>query len=202
MKKIVKKIMVLCMALSMVLSCVACGGDPIAESEQAVNDIMTEFQNITEETVEKYLKGSELFGDAETDENLNDFLVEILKDMDYKIISSEQMDDDTVVVKTEISTTDMSSVMQDLYAGIMDFASSLIEGGNVPGEDEIQNKVMDIFNEAVAEEGRERITTEVEIMVLKNGGSWEVDVNETLLNGVFGGIMDAVEEFQNSITGQ
>ena len=196
MKKMTRQLILGCAVMGLALSCSACdGGNATEEAENAVREMMTDLQNVNEDVIDKYFGIENVFGTDGNVTELGNFVTEAMSELEYNIIKSEKTDADTVAVTTEITAVDMKPLMQDLTTAMMEYAQSMVGSGEIPDEEETKNKVSELLDDALNAEGREKITNQVDIIVVKEGGEWTVSPDETVLNAVVGGVMDAVSSF-------
>ncbi|MGM9972674.1 MAG: DUF5105 domain-containing protein [Clostridiaceae bacterium] len=115
----------------------------------------------------------------------------MFKNLDYKILSSEE-EKASAVVKAEITNIDMSEVLGEVFLQMFALAFSGID------EEEMNKKVLETLTESMSQEGRTLATNTVDIELVKEKDNWKINVTDTLLDGIFGGIITTMEEMQKS----
>lgn len=192
MKKI-SKFFALMLSLSiLLLSLTACGNDPKKEAEEAVSKSFDELKALDDSVYEKYFgeNGFASLGLTEDDnqEDFKKFIKTIVDNLDYKIVSSEEVDQNNVTVKVDVTAIKMEPVMMAFQDKVFEFVSSE-EGANL-SPDEASKKTFEFLLEAVSQPDLETITTTVDLNVTKKDNTWEVPMNEELINAIYGGMLD------------
>ena len=114
MRKIKSTIAVI-LTLILMLSLTGCG--EIKKAETAVNGMFTAFKNLDFEEAQKYVNVEEITKtDNDTDENSKLIMETVFNKLNYEIVSSEKIDDNTVIVKTKITAIDMKPVMREFFS--------------------------------------------------------------------------------------
>lgn len=168
------------------------GCKEVEKSEAAVSGMFTELKNKNLDGAKTYLNTDEIT----IDDNVSDEYIKIAMDLlfdklDYNIISAEKIDNNTVIVKTQVTALDMKPIISDVFMDLMKFRFSSEYSANMTME-AIQNKVIDILKSSIGENS-ETVTTEVDIKVVKEGKSWKVAGNDELADAVMGKITEAAD---------
>lgn len=168
------------------------GCKEVEKSEAAVSGMFTELKNKNLDGAKTYLNTDEIT----IDDNVSDEYIKIAMDLlfdklDYNIVSAEKIDNNTVIVKTQVTALDMKPIISDVFMDLMKFRFSSEYSANMTMED-IQNKVIDILKSSIGENS-ETVTTEVDIKVVKEGKSWKVAGNDELADAVMGKITEAAD---------
>ena len=168
------------------------GCKEVEKSETAVSGMFTELKNKNLDGAKTYLNIDEIT----IDDNVPDEYIKIAMDLlfdklDYNIVSAEKIDNDTVIVKTQVTALDMKPIISDVFMDLMKFRFSSEYSANMTMED-IQNKVIDILKSSIGESS-ETVTTEVDIKVGKEGKSWKVAGTDELADAVLGKITEAAD---------
>lgn len=180
MKK-AKSLLALVLALMLVFALAGCGS-PETKAEEAVGSILTAFRDADFEKIAEYTGGdvSEL-----TDEQ-KDLIGGMLEKMEYKIVSSEAIDDGNVNVTVEITSVDVEELLTAVLSKAMEFA--MTDEGLQMTEEEAEEKTMEIFEECLNAEDVKTATTEVEVEVKIDGDEWEIEDITGLTKGVLAGM--------------
>lgn len=197
--KRIKSIIATILALVLLLSLTGCG--EIKKAETAVNDMFTAFKNTDIEAAAKYVDVDEINALEEDSDSISTELVmkTIFNKLDYKIISSEKVDDATVKVKTEITVTDMKPVLSEFFTNAMQYAFSTAFSNPQPTEEETNKKMEEMFIESASKEDLATVTNEVDITVAKTeNNEWKVKSDDTFADALLGGLITAGEELSNS----
>lgn len=201
--KRIKSIIATVLALVLLLSLTGCG--EIKKAETAVNGMFTAFKNTDIEAAAKYVDVDEINASEDSSDSISTELVmkTIFNKLDYKIISSEKVDDTTVKVKTEITVTDMKPVLGEFFTNAMQYAFSTAFSNPQPTEEETNKKMEEMFIESASKEDLATVTNEVDITVVKTeNNEWKVKSDDTFADALLGGLITAGEELSKAFENQ
>ena len=201
--KRIKSIIDTILALVLLLSLTGCG--EIKKAETAVNGMFTAFKNTDIEAAAKYVDVDEINASEDSSDSISTELVmkTIFNKLDYKIISSEKVDDTTVKVKTEITVTDMKPVLGEFFTNAMQYAFSTAFSNPQPTEEETNKKMEEMFIESASKEDLATVTNEVDITVVKTeNNEWKVKSDDTFADALLGGLITAGEELSKAFENQ
>ena len=184
--------------------------------EQAVENVFNAVKSADRETANKYFdydglyksldaEGKEVELDPEDQKSAEEQSKKVLSEMEYKIISSEETEDeDTATVKTEITNIDMGKVMKDLVGNvmIMSMQEANKEESDRLSDEEMVKKTDEMFDETLEKYKDEKVTNTVDIKLNKVSGQWKVVVDDDVKNAVMGGLMKATQEMIDSFKPQ
>lgn len=192
-----KKIIVLFLSVLLLFAIASCSSKETPE--EVVDNGLTAIINLDLITMQKYFDSEDIseeddiFGDGFEDQNIEN--VELLvKNLEFEIISSS-IDDDEAIVETKITNINMSIVMEEYITQAFILAMSSI-GEEEVDEDAMQKEMEELFTELLSEEDVEMITIDVDIKLNDVDGNWKIDLNDELINALFGGFMDVVEQLE------
>ena len=201
--KRIKSIIATILALILLFSLTGCG--EIKKAETAVNGMFTAFKNTDIEAAAKYVDVDEINASEDSSDSISTELVmkTIFNKLDYKIISSEKVDDTTVKVKTEITVTDMKPVLGEFFTNAMQYAFSTAFSNPQPTEEETNKKMEEMFIESASKEDLATVTNEVDITVVKTeNNEWKVKSDDTFADALLGGLITAGEELSKAFENQ
>ncbi|MCI5892742.1 MAG: hypothetical protein MRZ66_05005 [Clostridiales bacterium] len=201
--KRIKSIIATVLALVLLLSLTGCG--EIKKAETAVNGMFTAFKNTDIEAAAKYVDVDEINASEDSSDSISTELVmkTIFNKLDYKIISSEKVDDTTVKVKTDITVTDMKPVLGEFFTNAMQYAFSTAFSNPQPTEEETNKKMEEMFIESASKEDLATVTNEVDITVVKTeNNEWKVKSDDTFADALLGGLITAGEELSKAFENQ
>lgn len=174
---------------------------------EAVSKALTATKAIDEVGMSNYFTYKELMNFDKTNENkpttdkakkakekLNAKL--FFSKLNYKVISSSK-DGDTAIVKTEITNTDMSSVMTEYFTEAMTFAMSnafLPEATKLKQED-IDKKMEQTLISKLSKKDNKTVTTTVDIKLTKKDKKWKINMDKQLQNAITGGLSGFSQKF-------
>ena len=201
--KRIRSIIATILAIVLLLSLTGCG--EIKKAETAVNGMFTAFKNTDIEAAAKYVDVDEINASEDSSDSISTETVmkTIFNKLDYKIISSEKVDDTTVKVKTEITVTDMKPVLGEFFTNAMQYAFSTAFSNPQPTEEETNKKMEEMFIESASKEDLATVTNEVDITVVKTeNNEWKVKPDDTFADALLGGLITAGEELSKAFENQ
>lgn len=187
-----KKILVSLLSIILVFGLIGCTSEESAE--QAVKNTLDAVKSSNIKKASKYINFKELInvGEMNNDES-NKMTKLILKNLDYKIISSTE-NVETATVTTEITNVDMSNILADYMQQAFALAFSGLD------EKQLSKKSMEIFAELLNNKDNKTVTTIVDIQLVKKEEGWKVDLSKDLINAIMGGMISATESMNHSDT--
>ena len=122
-----------------------------------------------------------------SEEDFKKFTKTLMDNVEYKIVSSEKVDDNTVTVKVDITAIKMEVVMEKFMAGAMKLV--LEEDVDNLTEEEINKKMFELLLDAISQPDLETVTTTVDITVKNEDGVWDFGADDALVDAIYGGIL-------------
>ena len=202
MKKISKRFVALLLAMLMLVSLCACSS-PTKEAEATVNGMFNAFQSLDFEKAQKYINVSDMKVSQVDDDETTDyemFMKTLFDRLNYTIISSEEVDSETVNVVVEITAVDMKVVLADYMVSALQYAFANAFADPQPTEEETDKKMEELFVQSATKENLATVTNEVTIKVVKEDGSWKVVSEDSLVDALFGGLIAATEALKDSFS--
>ena len=200
MKTTYKRLAALLLAILMLVSLCGCS-TPTKEAEASVKGMFEAFKALDFEKAEKYIDIEDMkLSQVEEDETTNYemFMKTLFDRLDYTIISSEEVDSETVNVVVEITAVDMKVVLADYFVAALQYAFANAFADPEPTEEETNKKMEELFIASATKEGLTTVTNEVTIKVVKEDGNWKVTSEDTLVDAMFGGLIAATESLENA----
>ena len=197
MKKF-KSITAIILTLILTLSLTGCG--EIKKAETAVNGMFTAFKSLNFEEAQKYVNVDEITkAGEEANENSMLIMETVFDNLSYEIISSEKVDNETVIVKTKVTATDMKPVLGEFLAKALEYAFSNAFANPQPTEEETNKKMEEILVECASKPDLATVTNEVDIKVIKTESKdWKIEADDAVVNALLGGLADAAKEMENA----
>lgn len=183
--KIVRKILGLLLAFTMVVSLTACGQKP----EKAVDEFLKNCQ-----------KGKlpSNYQTYDQDEQSEELIKLILSKMTYKIEDTNQISDNEAQVTVKITSIDMRTAMIDIISEYMNWSMNQMLSGNYYAQEQNDNKLVELFNKAIENNKDKTVTFTINVKVIKNSsGKWEVNVEDTLVDALTGGLYSSMQDIAN-----
>lgn len=200
MKNTLKGFISFLLVVSMVLSLTGCG--EIEKAENTVKGMFEAFKKLDLEKTRQYIITEDVttFENKDITDNQEIIIKKIVDNLDYEIVSSEKADDNTVNVKTKITTIDMKPVIKGFLKEAMQYAISSAFTEPKISEEEMNKKIEEMFIQNISKSDLAVVTKEVVIKVVKTiDNDWKIDVDDSFLNSLLGGLIEASEELENSL---
>lgn len=204
MSKSVKRTGTIVLVVMMCFLLVACGTGPKGKqagesAEQAVKNYLEAVKKKDQNTKSQYLEGSDSLGDStEAYEEMPE-LEDKIVDFDYKILSSEEQEDQAVVL-VEITTYDFktffSKVIEDMFAKASEI--TLSEGAEID-EDAMMNEIIE-DNLSLLQS--KNTTIEAEIELNKHEDGWKIKDSDSVANAVLNGALDMLQDASGDFSGE
>lgn len=195
-----KKFLALVLALAMALSLTGCGSE-VDKAEAAVKNFFEACEDGNIEEAQNYLIIEEKT-ETEEDAELYDMAALVIKKLEYSLVSSEQVDENTVTVTASVTAPDMKVAVGEFFQQALAFAFSNAFSENPLSDEEAQAEMMNMFVEAISKEDLGTVTNEATITVVKTEDGWKIDADEAFADAVTGGMLSALEEVSNSFTAE
>lgn len=192
-----KKIIALLLSLTMILSLTACT-DKNESAKAAVDKALVAIVQFDVITLSKYIDIDKL-QEQQVLTNLNLDITDIskeelkkakliLKNFDYEILdSNEQVD--SALVKVKLT----NQVMRKLFLQYIQYAFEIVLSES---DDEIiDQKLDDKFVELLDADDAELVSSVIELSLNKVDGQWKIDINESVLDAILGGLVSIAKSF-------
>lgn len=199
MKKYSKIISLIIVFTTMVALLAGCG--ETKQAEAAVNDTLAAIKALDFEAAADHLDVEDIMQSEEDSSSLLDtdvFMKNLFGKLEYEILSSEKMNSSTVMVKTKITAVEIKPVLEDFLAKALEYLFSSAFASPQPSEETISAELERIFVECLSKEDAAKVTTEVDIKVVKVGSNWQIETSEELASALLGGYEQALEDLNNT----
>ncbi len=192
MKKTVKSLLLMALALVMLLAMPGCS--ETRQAEKALDSFLGSIKALDFEEFENYAESKNLFN-----ENSALFAEQLFGRMEYEIIDSTKIDSDKFNVKVAITNVDMKPVLKAFFAEALIYAISVNEEEDyTPTAEEVEKKYKAILTKCLKKDNLATVTTDVEVEVVKVDGDWKVGIENELVDAMLGGLSKAAREVKNS----
>ena len=189
-----KKIIATALSLIMVLSFAGCG--ETKKAEEAVTNLFEAFKAGDFEKAEEFLYKEGDLEEAESDDMFNHVFTKI----DYKILSSEKIDGETVNVTASVTAPDMKVAVGEFFDNALQFALSNAFSENPISDEELSEEMEKMFVEATDKEDLGTVTNEVVIKVVKTPEGWKVESDDEFADVITGRMMTAFKELEEAMS--
>lgn len=198
MKRAVKIIAAVLAALMLTMGFSACGS--ANSPEAAVEGMFDAIKKQDLEKAEKYVDLTEtkaFITEKAQVTNTDAVLKEIGKKLDYEIISTEQVDENTAKVKTKVTSIDMTAVMKNYFSQNLQNSISAIFGAAQPSSE--GDQADSLFIQCLSNENVGTVTNEVDITVVKEEDGWKVKVDSAFNDAFLGGLKSTAETILSAV---
>lgn len=118
----------------------------------------------------------------------------LLSSLSYDIWDSEKKSGEQVVFTVMLHQISMKQVYSDVIPQYSTYILEQSKEGKDPSQEEIEALLEEYMLTAVEKNKTVKTTTTVSIEMRKTDGGWRVVADKALLNGIFGGLVEAMEE--------
>ena len=201
MKKVLKLFVLMILVVSMTLSLVACGTGVTEKAEASVNGMFQAFKALDFEKAQQFVNLNELTFDKDEvslDVEAKTFMKALFGKLDYAIVSSEKVDDNTVNVVVKITALDMKPILADFMIAALQYAFSNAFADPQPTEEETAQKMEELLVAAATKDGLTTVTKEVTVKVVNRDNSWKIAPDDAFTNALFGGLKEASDALNES----
>ena len=181
-----KKLMALTLALLMVFTLVACGG-PTGKAEKAVKNYIEAVKKLdTEKMFElTYSEDDAEYEEEEMEEDEEKLAKLFLKKVDYKIIESEEIDEETVEVTVEITNIDFEEFGEMLEEKAEEMADEVED----LSEEEQKEEAIKLIEKCLKDKDLGEETGEITVTVINDDGDWKIQENIDLTMSLLAGVL-------------
>lgn len=214
MKKMIRIMLGLAVSAMMLFAFAACGGSsepvptPEEEATAALDGALSALKSADMEAL-KTLGGEETFESAKEAFGSEEDTLEVMKALfghfDYQLGTPEVVDDTHINIPATVSNADMQQAVNTWFSHLMEYA---ISNPDIAGDQEaIHAKTIEELTTAVNEtaEAEDGITSKDVVfpMVLEEGG-WDIsnDVDDSVIDAIMGGFMEALDEMSEETDAQ
>ncbi|MBE7013332.1 MAG: hypothetical protein E7416_04615 [Ruminococcaceae bacterium] len=195
----IKRLLLILLCVSVLFGITACNAvdDAVNKAEDIVDSVMVAFKICDFKTttefidMDKYEDTYSLFSDNQM------YLTKFFDDLEYDIVSSKQIDDNTVNVTAKITAIDMLPVLRRLLSETVQFMSTATYADAFVAEKKSIERMEKILNSIANDDELETVTNEVVIKVVKNGSKWRIVPEEAFINAVSGDFPKALKEIES-----
>jgi hypothetical protein len=193
-----KRNIILFISVMLVFALTACSSS--VSATDVVEKGITAIKDLDIVQIQKYFNTnditdeSDILGDDFEVENMEIFAL-MTKNLSYEIIE-EKIDGDTATVKAKITNINMTIIMGEYITQALALAFSQIGQTDVD-EAEMEKQMEELLVDLLSKDDIAMLTTEVDIKLNKIDKDWKIDLNDELINALFGGIMTFANEFQD-----
>ncbi|MDD4067092.1 MAG: hypothetical protein PHH22_03870 [Clostridia bacterium] len=200
-----KKIIIIVVSLLLIFVCIFAlsGFIQIKQAEATVTGMFDALKHGDTEKTAKYINLDDLKNptlESDSLSNDTDLLIKnAFNNLDYKIITSELKDSTTVIVKTEITNINMSTVRTEFFKEVMEYAFTAMFYDPQPTEQENKAKMEEFLVTTLTRPDIPTVTNTINITVSKTkDNSWKIQVDNAFLETILGDLLRLTSEKENN----
>ena len=115
-----------------------------------------------------------------------------VQNISFNIISSS-VDGDSAIVTTEITNINIGNIFGEFFVQAMTLAFESAFGGVEYSDEEIEQLLIDLLERP----DNPTVTSTVDVNLAMGDTGWAIDVDDDFSDALFGGLVSAVESFNN-----
>jgi len=177
----------------MVLSLAACGSKG-ETAEEAFSNGLNAIKTLDYDGMKQYFSSNEILGQGDGENQLvsqGDNLSLLVRNLDYKIVSSTETGDQAIVV-AEITNLNIEPILGAYFGQAMEFALQNAFSSEPLDEEAINEQMEEMLVELLGAPDHELVTTTVEVALEKADEKWTIDASEGLQDAIFGGLFSVL----------
>ena len=196
MKKIVSFLLVSILTVGLA----ACNKtEKVEKPENVVNEYFTAVKNGNVEEVNKLTEGKTEEKDKDVSEKEIELAKKVFNHISVDVIGDAKVDGETATVKAKVTAPDMKKVFELVMAdAIQKFMKASFEGKKMSDE-ESDKLVEESFIKQFENKDLAKVTSEVDLNLVKKDNSWVIKEDEVLENAISGGLPKEIREFENKL---
>ncbi len=195
--KVVSVIVSVILVMSLLVGC-----NEIEKAQKSVNGMFEAFRSLNLEAAKQYVNVEQFdnmsVSDNKFTKNQEVFMKLLFNKLQNKIVSSQRIDSNNVIVKTEITAIDMKPIFSEYIQEAMKIAFSNAFSTDKVSDEEMQKAMENKFTEIVNNPNVAMITNTVDIKVQKVDNAWKVVSDETLINAILGGLQEVAKSMEDA----
>ncbi|WMJ78520.1 MULTISPECIES: hypothetical protein [unclassified Sedimentibacter] len=165
-------------------------------AEQATVNALDAVKTLDKETLGKYMNYNELVESDDGSES--EYINKIFENLDYKIISSEEKENEAVV-KADITNIDMEKVMGEAMKNSLAevFSQAFSNLGEQQSEAESEDMFNEHFEQAIENNKDSKVVNTVDIKLTKVDEQWKINMDSDLQNALMGNLYRVANQLKD-----
>jgi len=165
-------------------------------AEQATVNALDAVKTLDKETLGKYMNYNELVESDDGSES--EYINKIFENLDYKIISSEEKENEAVV-KADITNIDMEKVMGEAMKNSLAevFSQAFSSLGEQQSEAESEDMFNEHFEQAIENNKDSKVVNTVDIKLTKVDEQWKINMDSDLQNALMGNLYRVANQLKD-----
>lgn len=165
-------------------------------AEQATVNALDAVKTLDKETLGKYMNYNELVESDDGSES--EYINKIFENLDYKIISSEEKENEAVV-KADITNIDMEKVMGEAMKNSLAevFSQAFSNLGEQQSEAESEDMFNEHFEQAIENNKDSKVVNTVDIKLTRVDEQWKINMDSDLQNALMGNLYRVANQLKD-----
>ncbi len=161
---------------------VGCGGE---KPTAAVSNYLDSLKGLDFEKAGAYIQGEEKVIEVKPEEEV--YLEPMMQKLSYKEVKEVSQEEDKAVVSVKITSLNMSSIITKTFSELIPlaFASAFSEDQS---EEDMDKLAEQYLMDAISDENAPTVTTEVNINLQKQDGTWKIVPDDNFINALTGNL--------------
>lgn len=194
-----KRLLALTLAFVMCLTFAACG-EKRDSPETVVSNGIDAVKSLDQKALSAYwdVESFDALSGSDDSEETTQLMTLLVKNLSYKITSSEEKDS-TATVSVEFTNLDMKSVMADVvseaFSKMLEYA--FLPEDQQPTEEETDAMFMEILTQLMDDNEYETVTASVNMELTLKDDKWKISATDDVLDAMFGGFVSYSDEMDS-----
>lgn len=194
-----KRLLALTLAFAMCLAFAACG-EKRDSPETVVSNGIDAVKSLDQKALAAYwdVESFDDLSGSDDSEETTQLMTLLVKNLSYKITSSEEKDS-TATVSVEFTNLDMKSVMADVvseaFSKMLEYV--FLPEDQQPTEEETDAMFMEILTQLMDDNEYETVTASVNMELTLKDDKWKISATDDVLDAMFGGFVSYSDEMDS-----
>ena len=194
-----KRLLALTLAFVMCLTFAACG-EKRDSPETVVSNGIDAVKSLDQKALAAYwdVESFDALSGSDDSEETTQLMTLLVKNLSYKITSSEEKDS-TATVSVEFTNLDMKSVMADVVSEAFSkmLGYTFLPEDQQPTEEETDAMFMEILTQLMDDNEYETVTASANMELTLKDDKWKISATDDVLDAMFGGFVSYSDEMDS-----
>ncbi|WP_027633766.1 hypothetical protein [Clostridium hydrogeniformans] len=196
MKKIVSFLLVSILTLGLS----ACNKtENVEKPENVVNEYFTALKNVDIEEANKLTEGEAEGEDEDLSEIEMELVNKVFNNISVEVIGDAKVDGKNATVKAKVTTPDMKKTVELVIADCTTKVTKAAFEGKELRDEEIDKLVGESFIKQFENKDLAKITSEVDLSLVRKDNSWVIKEDGALENAIRAGLPKEIRKFEDKV---